>query len=115
MGELERIFWDEMDEQRPWESMAMWCLKNPYVGPAGQRLAGIEKIIEEYDIDGVIHFSTDACRHSCAAHRLIADVLQKRNVPFMVLEGDMSDKRKYSEDRTRFLLESFIDLMAARK
>ena len=115
MGELERIFWDEMDERQPWESMAMWCLKNPYVGPAGQRLAGIEKIIEEYDIDGVIHFSTDACRHSCAAQRLIADALQKRDVPFMVLEGDMSDKRKYSEDRTRFLLESFIDVMAGRK
>ena len=103
MGELERVYWDEMDEQRPWEGLALKSLKNPYVGPIEQRLAGIEKIIEEYDIDGVVHFSTDACRHSCAAQRLIADALQKRDVPFMVLEGDMSDKRKYSEDRTRFL------------
>jgi benzoyl-CoA reductase/2-hydroxyglutaryl-CoA dehydratase subunit BcrC/BadD/HgdB len=103
MGELERVFWDEMDERYPWESMALW------------RLDGIMKSIDEYDIDGVVHFSADACRHSCAAHRLIADALQKRDVPFMVLEGDMSDKRKYSEDRTRFLLESFIDVMAGRK
>jgi benzoyl-CoA reductase/2-hydroxyglutaryl-CoA dehydratase subunit BcrC/BadD/HgdB len=115
MGELERVYWDEMDEQRPWEGLALKSLKNPYVGPIEQRLAGIEKIIEEYDIDGVVHFSTDACRHSCAAHRQIADALQKKDVPFMVLEGDMSDKRKYSEDRTRFLLESFIDVMAGRK
>jgi benzoyl-CoA reductase/2-hydroxyglutaryl-CoA dehydratase subunit BcrC/BadD/HgdB len=115
MGELERVYWDEMNEQRPWEGLALKSLKNPYVGPIEQRLAGIEKIIEEYDIDGVVHFSTDACRHSCAAHRQIADALQKKDVPFMVLEGDMSDKRKYSEDRTRFLLESFIDVMAGRK
>ena len=27
----------------------------------------------------------------------------------------MSDKRKYSEDRTRLMLESFIDVMAARE
>jgi len=115
MGELERAFWDEMDERHPWESMALWSLKNPYVGPIEQRLNGIMQLIDEYDIDGVIHFSSDACRHSCAAHHLIADALQKKNIPFLVLEGDMSDKRKYPEDRTRFLLESFIDVMAGRK
>jgi benzoyl-CoA reductase/2-hydroxyglutaryl-CoA dehydratase subunit BcrC/BadD/HgdB len=115
MGELERVYWDDMDEQSPWEGLALKSLKNPYVGTIEQRLAGIEKMIEEYDIDGVVHFSTDACRHSCAGTRIIGEVLQKRDIPFMVLEGDMSDKRKYSEDRTRLMLESFIDVMAARK
>jgi benzoyl-CoA reductase/2-hydroxyglutaryl-CoA dehydratase subunit BcrC/BadD/HgdB len=115
MGELERVYWDDMDEQSPWEGLALKSLKNPYVGTIEQRLAGIAKMIEEYDIDGVVHFSTDACRHSCAGTRIIGEVLQKRDIPFMVLEGDMSDKRKYSEDRTRLMLESFIDVMAARK
>jgi len=27
----------------------------------------------------------------------------------------MSDKRKYSPERTQFLLENFIDIMAGRK
>ncbi|MDD5312780.1 MAG: 2-hydroxyacyl-CoA dehydratase family protein [Dehalococcoidia bacterium] len=115
MGELERIFWDEIDEKNPWEGMALWCLKNPYVGPIEQRMAGIIQMVDEYDVDGVIHFSADACRHSCAAHRMIADELQKKNIPFIVLEGDMSDKRKYSEERSRLLLESFVDVMSGRK
>jgi benzoyl-CoA reductase/2-hydroxyglutaryl-CoA dehydratase subunit BcrC/BadD/HgdB len=115
MGELERVYWDDMDEQKPWEGLALKSLKNPYVGTIGQRLAGVEKIIDEYDIDGVVHFSTDACRHSCAGTHLIGEAMQKRNIPYVVLEGDMSDKRKYSEDRTRLVLESFIDVMAARK
>ena len=77
MGELERIFWDEMDETRPWNSMAMWCLKNPYVGSLEQRMNGIMKSVDEYDIDGVIHFSSDACRHSCAGTHIIGEALQK--------------------------------------
>ncbi len=115
MGEQARIYWDEMDEQRPFESMALRCMQNPYVGPIEQRLAGIMKIVGDYNPDGVIHFSVDACRHSSAGQRLIRDALEKRGVPFMVLDGDMSDKRKYSSDRTQFLLENFIEVMAARK
>ena len=41
--------------------------------------------------------------------------MEKKGIPFMVLDGDMSDKRKYSADRTQFLLENFIEVMAARK
>jgi benzoyl-CoA reductase/2-hydroxyglutaryl-CoA dehydratase subunit BcrC/BadD/HgdB len=115
MGELARNFWGELDEQHSFESLALWCLKNPFVGPIGQRLSGIMQIVDEYNLDGIIHFSTDACRHSCAAQRLIGDAMGKRGVPFMVLEGDMSDKRKYSAERTQFLLENFIEVMAARK
>jgi benzoyl-CoA reductase/2-hydroxyglutaryl-CoA dehydratase subunit BcrC/BadD/HgdB len=115
MGELERLYWDEIDEDRPWEGLAMKSLKNPHVGPVEQRMAGILGMVDEYSVDGVIHFSTDACRHSCAGTHLIGDALRKRNIPYMVLEGDMSDKRKYSEDRTRSMLESFIEVMAARK
>jgi len=115
MGERTYAFWEEKDEQNPWEAMALWCLKYPYTGHIEQRLAGIQKLIDEYQIDGVIHFSTDACRHTCAGQRIIGDRLQKRGLPFLVLDGDMSDKRKYSEERTRLLLESFIEVMASRK
>jgi benzoyl-CoA reductase/2-hydroxyglutaryl-CoA dehydratase subunit BcrC/BadD/HgdB len=115
MGELVRVWWDEIDERNPWEGMALKCLKNPYVGPIEQRLEGINRSVDEYGIDGVVHFSTDACRHSCAGSRLIGDALQKKGVPYVVLEGDMSDKRKYSEDRTRDLLENFVEVMASRK
>jgi benzoyl-CoA reductase/2-hydroxyglutaryl-CoA dehydratase subunit BcrC/BadD/HgdB len=115
MGELIRVYWDEIDERNPWEGMALKCLSNPYVGPIEQRLAGITNSVDEYGIDGVVHFSTDACRHSCAGTHLIGDALQKKGVPYVVLEGDMSDKRKYSEERTRDLLENFVEVMANRK
>jgi len=115
MGELARNYWGELDEDLPFESLALWCLKNPYVGTIEQRMKGINEIIDEYRLDGVVHFSTDACRHSCAAQKMIGDTLKERDVPYLVLDGDMSDKRKYSADRTRLLLENFIEVMAGRK
>jgi benzoyl-CoA reductase/2-hydroxyglutaryl-CoA dehydratase subunit BcrC/BadD/HgdB len=115
MGELARNYWGELDEELPFESLALWSLKNPYVGTIEQRLKGINEIIDGYKLDGVVHFSTDACRHSCAAQKLIGDALKKRDVPYLVLDGDMSDKRRYSPDRTQLLLENFIGVMAGRK
>jgi len=115
MGELARVYWDEIDEANPFEGMALRCLKNPYVGPFEQRLAGIVQMVEEYDVDGAVHFSTMACRHANASFQLIDDALAKRNIPFLVLDGDMSDMRGYSAERTSSFLETFIEVMAARK
>jgi benzoyl-CoA reductase/2-hydroxyglutaryl-CoA dehydratase subunit BcrC/BadD/HgdB len=114
-AEMARLYWDEIDEKHPFEGMALRCLKNPYVGPIEQRLKGVLQLAEEYNVDGAIHFSTMACRHANASARLISDALEKRNIPFLELDGDMSDQRNYSPERTRSLLESFIEVMTARK
>jgi benzoyl-CoA reductase/2-hydroxyglutaryl-CoA dehydratase subunit BcrC/BadD/HgdB len=115
MSELARVYWDEVDENHPFEGMAIRCLKNPYVGPVEQRLKGILQLAEEYNVDGAIHFSSTACRHANASFRVIKDALAKRSIPLLVLDGDMSDERSYPVERTASLLESFIELMAARK
>lgn len=115
MSELARVYWDEVDENHPFEGMALRCLKNPYVGPIEQRLDGVLQLLDQYAVDGVIHFSSTACRHANASFRLIKDAVAKRDIPFLVLDGDMSDERSYPVERTSSLLESFIELMAARK
>jgi benzoyl-CoA reductase/2-hydroxyglutaryl-CoA dehydratase subunit BcrC/BadD/HgdB len=115
MSELARVYWDEIDEKHPFEGLALRCLKNPLVGPVEQRLAGVLRLAEEYDIDGAIHFSHLGCRHANASFHLIEDALSKRGIPLLVLDGDLSDMRAYSAERTRLLLESFIELMAASK
>jgi benzoyl-CoA reductase/2-hydroxyglutaryl-CoA dehydratase subunit BcrC/BadD/HgdB len=114
-SELARVYWDEIDEKHPFEGMALRCLKNPYVGPIEQRLAGVLQLAEEYAIDGVVHLSTPACRHANASFHLLGDALARRNIPFLVLDCDISDMRAYSAERTRLSLESFIELMAASK
>jgi benzoyl-CoA reductase/2-hydroxyglutaryl-CoA dehydratase subunit BcrC/BadD/HgdB len=106
-----RVFWDEIDEDNPFEGLALKCLRNLFVGPASRRLDGIDSIIDEYSIDGALLFATPACRHANAAHRFLKDSLAERGIPFLLLDMDISDPRSYSPEQIKVRIESFIELL----
>ncbi len=110
-----RVHWDEINEDNPFEGLALKCLKNIFVGPTSRRLDGIDGIIEEYGIDGALLFATPACRHANTAYRCLKDALAKRDVPFLLLDMDISDPRGYSAEQIRTRLESFAELLDQRK
>jgi benzoyl-CoA reductase/2-hydroxyglutaryl-CoA dehydratase subunit BcrC/BadD/HgdB len=110
-----RVFWDEIDEDRPFEGLALKCLQNPFVGPVTRRTRGLDRIVEAYRIDGALLFATPACRHANAAYRYLKDSLEKIGVPFLMLDMDISDPRGYSPEQTRTRLEGFIELLGDKK
>jgi len=112
MCETFRVYWEEMDEERPFEALALRCLRNPFVGPASRRIDGLAELVEEFAIDGAILFATPACRHSNNSHRLLKDALANLGLPFLVLDVDIADPRGYSPERTRTQLEAFIEVLA---
>ncbi len=109
-----RVFWDEIDEDRPFEGLALKCLQNPFIGPVTRRTRGLDKIVEEYSIDGAILFATPACRHANGAYRHLKDSMEKLDLPFLMLDMDISDPRGYSPEQTKMRLEAFIELLAQR-
>lgn len=104
-----RVFWDEIDEDNPFEGLALKCLKNLFVGPASRRLDGIDSIIDEYAIDGALLFATPACRHANAAYKYLK--VAERDVPFLLLDMDISDPRGYSLEQIRVRVEGFVELL----
>ena len=108
-----RVFWDEIDEDRPFEGLALKCLKNPFVGPVSRRTRELDRIVEEYKLDGAILFATPACRQANAASRYLKDSLEKLGLPFLLLDMDISDPRGYSPEQVRTRLEGFIELLAS--
>jgi len=108
-----RVFWDEIDENRPFEGLALKCLKNPFVGPVTRRTRGLDRIVEEYGLDGAILFATPACRQANAACRHLKDSLERLGLPFLLLDMDISDPRGYSPEQIRTRLEGFIELLAS--
>ncbi len=106
-----RVYWEEMNEERPFEALALRCLRNPFVGPASRRIDGLAELIEEFAIDGAILFATPACRHSNNFQRLLKDALASFRTPFLVLDVDIADPRGYSPERTRTQLEAFIEML----
>jgi len=111
MVESAYVWWDELDEDHPFETLALKALNNYMVGSAQRRAAGLSKIAGEYDVNGAIHFSTPACYHENGGFRIISDALKKVNVPVLNLEGDMTDERNYFPEQAYAKLNTFIEVM----
>jgi benzoyl-CoA reductase/2-hydroxyglutaryl-CoA dehydratase subunit BcrC/BadD/HgdB len=115
MTEVAHIWWSEMDENHPFEALAQKALENYMVGPASKRVQSLLGLAEEYQVDGVIHFSTTACHHDNAAFRLISDALWAKGYPVLKLDGDMTDERNYSPQRTSMQLTPFLEMFQSKR
>jgi benzoyl-CoA reductase/2-hydroxyglutaryl-CoA dehydratase subunit BcrC/BadD/HgdB len=111
MAESAMVYWSELDETKPFESLALKALQNLQVGPAERRIAALTELADAYEVDGAIHFSTPACRHENGSFRLIGDALKENGVPVLNIEADMTDERNYSAEKTTAGLESFFEIL----
>jgi len=109
-----RVFWDEIDEDRPFEGLALKCLQNPFVGPVTRRTRGLAGLAEEYSLDGALLFATPACRHANGAYRVLKDSADEAGLPFLMLDMDISDPRGYSREQMRVRLEGFVEMLDQR-
>jgi benzoyl-CoA reductase/2-hydroxyglutaryl-CoA dehydratase subunit BcrC/BadD/HgdB len=109
-----RVHWEEIDEDNPFEGLALKCLQNPFVGPALRRTEGLEKIVDMYAIDGALLFATPACRHSNNAHMLMKDAFTRLDKPFLMLDMDISDPRGYQPEQVKTRLEGFVEVLEGR-
>jgi benzoyl-CoA reductase/2-hydroxyglutaryl-CoA dehydratase subunit BcrC/BadD/HgdB len=112
--EINQQEWPDLNPDRPWESMAERILTQVWIGQVENRVAMIKKTIQDYRIDGVVHFSHWGCRQSNGAIRIIRDAVVEFGIPFLELDGDLVDPRNYAEGQYRTRLEGFMEVMEGR-
>ena len=108
--EMNNIYWKEVSEENPLESMAERIFLSPFCGSVQNRLEKILSLCDFYDVAGVIHFSHLSCRKCNGGLRVIKDVLKEKNILFLDLSGDCIDSRNYSEGPLKTRLEAFLEL-----
>jgi benzoyl-CoA reductase/2-hydroxyglutaryl-CoA dehydratase subunit BcrC/BadD/HgdB len=109
--EINSVTWKELDIRKPWESLALKLVDHYWVGTADKRLDNIKRMVEDYKVDGVIHFSHWGCRQSNGAVRLIRDAVAEYGIPFLNLDGDCIDERSFSKGQYLTRLEGFMEIM----
>ncbi|MBL7205096.1 MAG: 2-hydroxyacyl-CoA dehydratase [Desulfobacteraceae bacterium] len=114
MVETARVWWSELDESKSFESLARKALENYLVGRGEKRVRALVTLAEEYDVDGVIHFSTPACHCENVTFPLVRDAMKEKNLPALNLEGDMTDERNFSPEQTKNKLTSFVEVLKGR-
>ncbi|MBL7120013.1 MAG: 2-hydroxyacyl-CoA dehydratase [Dehalococcoidia bacterium] len=112
--------WGEgrLDPSKPLESVARKSYMLPEMrmyGPLDDRaLSEIVDSAKQYKIDGAIYYADIGCRHTCATIKLFKDVLDKLDIPVLILDCDVVDPTIASEEEIRDKLERFFELLEDR-
>ncbi|MGD9041408.1 MAG: 2-hydroxyacyl-CoA dehydratase family protein, partial [Desulfobacteraceae bacterium] len=71
------------------------------------------KWVNDYEIDGVVHFTHLPCRMGNGALYLIKQILNEKGIVLMDLEADICDATTFSPDKMRTAIENYVQMMRA--
>ena len=104
-----------IDPDRPFESMARVYLHPILNRSTGDKLRSMHRMVEEFQLDGVILHSDRSCKPYSLGQIDQRDLLVTEiGVPALLLEADHNDPRSYSEEQGNSRLEAFVETMEAR-
>jgi bcr-type benzoyl-CoA reductase subunit B len=101
-----------LDTDYPFESMAKAYSLVILNNNLNQRLELMERLIKEYQVDGLVIHSARSCKpYSVGQYDLKRLLMKRLGVPSVIIEADITDSRVYSEEQTRTRLEAFFEAM----
>jgi benzoyl-CoA reductase/2-hydroxyglutaryl-CoA dehydratase subunit BcrC/BadD/HgdB len=107
--EFNCCYWDELDPDSPYESLARKLSGHFGVGPGERRVERIVELARSYRVDGAVHFSHWGCRQSTGGAVLIKEALRREGVPTLLLESECIDNREYQDGQVSTRLEAFLE------
>jgi benzoyl-CoA reductase/2-hydroxyglutaryl-CoA dehydratase subunit BcrC/BadD/HgdB len=102
---------DWLDENAPFESLARKVIRYHTVGTIRNRLGKIQKFIEDYGIEGVIHFSHTSCRSFNGGAKFVKDFCSRKGLPFIELSGDVGNKDDFQLEALKTRIEAFREVL----
>jgi len=76
------------------------------------RLELMERLIREYRVDGLVIHSAKSCKpYSVGQYDLKRILMERLEVPSVIIEADITDFRAFSEEQTRTRLEAFFETL----
>ncbi|MEN6616155.1 MAG: 2-hydroxyacyl-CoA dehydratase family protein, partial [Syntrophorhabdus sp.] len=108
---LEHIAWRWVRYWTHWYDAAK---KRPGSTPKVERII---EYIEDYNCDGAVFHSAFSCRSWHAGIMQQAATLKKvyKDIPILIMEGDIVDISSYNEADTHNRIDAFIETLAAYK
>lgn len=103
-----------LDELNPMNSMAKAYLFPILNRSSGQKMKAMERLINDFDIDGVLLHSDRSCKpYSLGQVDQRDKITYELGKPALLLEADHNDQRAYSEEQSQTRLEAFVEMMEA--
>ena len=112
--ELNDIYWDPIDPDDPYRSLARRAIAIPLNGSIQGRIKHLRKLARAYRLDGAINPCHWGCRQGTGARGLISEGLREIGVPVLNLEVDCVDQRNFAEGQLRTRIEAFVEMLESR-
>jgi benzoyl-CoA reductase/2-hydroxyglutaryl-CoA dehydratase subunit BcrC/BadD/HgdB len=77
-------------------------------GAARETVDDLERQIEQFSADCVIQNGHQGCKHNRALQRIVKDVCRRHDIPILIMEADIFDKRVMSEAEIKRELTNFF-------
>jgi benzoyl-CoA reductase/2-hydroxyglutaryl-CoA dehydratase subunit BcrC/BadD/HgdB len=107
-GELTHL----MDPEHLFESMARTYIYPILNRGTGDKLATMRRLVEAYQLDGVILHSDRSCKPYSVGQMDQRDrLIREYGVPALLLEADHDDPRAFSEEQVTNRLAAFVEML----
>lgn len=102
---------EKLDINNPIEALAKKLILNIYNGSYERKIKVIEKAIDDLNSDAVIHFCHWGCKQSSGGAMQLKEVIRKKNIPMLILDGDCMDRRNCHDGQIKTRLEAFLEII----
>jgi bcr-type benzoyl-CoA reductase subunit B len=101
-----------LDSSDTWRSIAKAYSLVILNNNLNHRLGLMEGMIKEFAVDGLVVHSARSCKpYSVGQYDMRRILMERLNVPSVVIEADITDSRHYSEEQANTRLEAFFEAL----
>ena len=94
--------------------MARELIVVPYTLNLEERIKYFDKLIEDFDLDGIILHANQSCRPQSTGLQDLRDaIIKKWGIPVLMLNTDHCDPRAYAEGPITTRIDGFVEMMEA--
>jgi len=109
--EVSHIYWDELDPEQPFKSVAQRLVLNSANGPIDSYTDILIDLAQKYKVDGVLHYAHWGCRWNYGRLRVIKDAFQEKGIPFVSIDCDSASSQNYFEGQLNSRIDTFLDML----
>ncbi len=107
--EYSTVLYDDYDLSDPLGSIAARLIKHPSNGPLERRIEHIVKVARDFNVEGMIHYSSWGCHQASGNVSILGRELEAAGFKFLNINGDAADQRNSSFEQHRTRLEAFLE------
>jgi|GEM_PF-4626930 len=102
-------YFEGYDLRDPFGSIARRLILHPSNGPLQRRIDNAVRIARDFDVDGVIHYSSWGCHQAAGNVSIVEREFERQGIKFLNLNGDAIDRKNTTFGQHKTRIEAFLE------